>query len=352
MTCPNCGQETTGIKLNGKLFCSFCGELIKDPAELLEESYEHARFDSGGTQSIPKESTSLPVDSEPDYQQKRYKKGPSFSVGKNSAGMIKKHQRPRTDAREFGLVTNEPDPISEPELEAPDNMLIEAKSAPAPVTPEVKDTKEANFSLLPYEYRKELKQNAKKKQDILTSYLKETSGMSKEGKKPSKKNKTRKKKNVFARVTITLIITLILAGVGMVYYVNNYVINTATTEKKLNKNASFIHKKPRGVPEGYQLSYLSKAGNNYILYRYDFKGDRDRYVSMKAEKTDLKSAAEVIDVLGPGINFAKYSYDGLEFWQVESGEVYVVADNVLYTFSQSGELFDEIILDFARETML
>lgn len=40
MNCPNCHNETRGIKLNGKIFCNFCGEILKSQTEILEESYQ------------------------------------------------------------------------------------------------------------------------------------------------------------------------------------------------------------------------------------------------------------------------------------------------------------------------
>lgn len=40
MNCPNCKNETQGIKLNGKIFCNFCGEVIKEQTEILEEAYQ------------------------------------------------------------------------------------------------------------------------------------------------------------------------------------------------------------------------------------------------------------------------------------------------------------------------
>jgi hypothetical protein len=73
---------------------------------------------------------------------------------------------------------------------------------------------------------------------------------------------------------------------------------------------------------------------------------------MKAEKTDPKSSTEVVGALSPGTDFTNYTYDGFDFWQTEEGMVYVVEDDIIYTFAQSGELFDELLLKFAKETML
>jgi hypothetical protein len=43
LNCPKCNNETKGIKLNGKLYCTFCGEILRDQAEILEESYQQPK---------------------------------------------------------------------------------------------------------------------------------------------------------------------------------------------------------------------------------------------------------------------------------------------------------------------
>lgn len=42
MTCDACGQETTGVKLNGKLYCSNCGSLLEQKASPLKTTIEEA----------------------------------------------------------------------------------------------------------------------------------------------------------------------------------------------------------------------------------------------------------------------------------------------------------------------
>jgi ribosomal protein S17E len=156
MVCPKCGHETKGIKLNGKLFCSFCGEVIKDSTEILEESYQSTPVYAASapielTKPIsdyeakvisPDEhvNTVTPVSENPLSEKKiDFLKAeeeivdlieqaePEIASQAEVSVDIKKHQRPRTDHRDtdFELVENEPNPVAEPELESPHDMLVE-----------------------------------------------------------------------------------------------------------------------------------------------------------------------------------------------------------------------------------
>jgi hypothetical protein len=206
LNCPNCKNETQGIKLNGKIFCNFCGEAIKDQAEILEEAYQqmpiqvpqmNAQLDQNpepsGSLNLPPEAKrisglpikedasinlmkpdvmvekeiieaepnatspqtlqvnpapvvpniefekeikeleaeeeildlieELPTPKEPEIEEVVFENQPIIKQNRNRAGMV--------------VVKGEPDPITLPELEAPEEIQLESH-----YEEEVKDTKQ------------------------------------------------------------------------------------------------------------------------------------------------------------------------------------------------------------------
>ena len=402
MVCTNCGKETKGIKLNGKIFCSFCGEIIKDPTEILEEAYLHSPKNKE-TAASPKESPKNSIPEEmiprilrPDYEDEATarkepgkeevqlleaeeeiidliskKSSTNKAVKRAGNKTIRKHDRARTDARNFELIPNEPDPIAQPELEAPTDSLISDHEE----EPEVKPEKETGHMSeveprpmdltqnIPKEQKpiasvvkdreKSPDESKRKRQEIFTDYLRQTSGVSQSKNNRKKKKKTKKRKSHKLLWTFVILFIFIIGAGFLIYYANNVATDQSKIVKDLEANTSFNYNEPTGIPAGYELSYLSEKGENYIKYHYTFIGNRDKYVSVRIEPTEIKSEdifESIIKELKTGYSMTREG--GLEFWLTEDHKIFVIKDNVLYSFDQSGELFDEIIMNFALETIL
>ena len=556
MTCPSCGNETKGIKLNGKLFCSFCGVVIKDTAEILEESYEHldtpnnspradtklpgpATVASNNLTQIPAEQEIIPpnlgeeplptahdasiLEAEKEVIEIIEEMADEQPAIKIQDGIIKKHERTRTDLKQeslpkkpnpltepeslqnesiadaqnkenkeivdnyedpkspnefpnfetdikYNLAVGEPDPITEPELESPHDDLIEDEQdeqieevkdnfeaheiakeippsepdlgyelvdgepdpikepeleaphddlitdnqekdidiqpknpgnafsrpltaattdnelpieAPKPITEPERETLEnelfekvsgEDFDIEPNkqkapdsppasDQKKNLEDKKKRNRELLSSYLKLTSGVGQDNQSNKKGKKSKKKKKrVNNKTPIKLgkwfwvgagIAFFVVAIGALVIYVHSTAINEAKIQTDIEKNVDFVFEKPAAALPGYRLSYLSESGGNFINYYYTFAKDKKRYLSIKIEPTDLKPQ-EIGDKLitKEGTSFSQTELSGLQFWQTDDNQIYVIKDDLLYSFMHSGEVLDGVLLDYAQEMLL
>lgn len=364
MKCPKCGQETRGIKLNGKLFCGFCGEVIKDSVEILEESYQDQPINvvaperiepkiiaegmaPGKSEKTEAPMTDLPGEVTPAIDGEHRAKRKITLRNKT----IAKHDRPRVDSHGFDLILNEPDPIDKPELAAPLEMLVE-KPVEVATGNEREEAKkgETNYNLLSKKELNDIETKRKQKQQALAEYLRQTSGTTGQ-KKKKKKSKTKAKRRWLVFGAISLCATLVFAA--LVYYVNFYAVKEERIASDLKQKASFPYQVPSGIPEGYRLSYLSDSNSNYVKYFYVFANDDKRYISVKIEPTDV-APSDVLDkiIKNEEVDFTQISANGLEFWQTKNNKIYVVKNGLLYSFENSGELFADSFLRFAKETLL
>lgn len=381
MVCPNCGKETKGIKLNGKLFCTFCGETLKSPAEILEESYQ-------GQDLSPKTETVVGDDTKEETRSTEAKiitpegdtkdnppnadlleaeeevlevieKMPTPKVApiiKDTT--IKKHQRQRADRMNFDLIEGEPDPIAEPELESPKEDLIsdnvqEKVSEIEMTTADEDDKPNSGFPLMPKEQRDELKARAKHHQDLLNIFLKETAGALAD-KKPKKKQKNkRRQKNGFRWTWIVApLLILVILLIGVTYYVNVYATDPIKISSDIKDKTTFVYTEPQAAP-GYEISYLSSSDKNYAEYYFTFIGDKKRFVIVRIEPTTITKTQVQTEVVNKeNTNYSLAIIDGLEFWQTENHRIFVLKNDLLYTFSSSSELSTDELLNYAEETLL
>jgi len=264
LICSNCNKETKGIKLNGKIFCSFCGEIIKDPTEILEEAYQHTP-ENKETIGLQKKSSEnsipegmIPKILNPDSEneanthkepgekevqlleaeeeiidliaKKSSVKKSSIKIGSKT---IKKHGRTRTDAQDFELVPNEPDPIAQPELEPPTDSLISdheeeqeaevgsaKEESPKPQASIPKKPKKHNPKAIADESKETLLDESKRKrQKIFTDYLRQTSGVSQNNATGKKQTNDSKSKSRQAIWMLMILLIIFIGACAAVYYV-------------------------------------------------------------------------------------------------------------------------------------
>jgi uncharacterized Zn finger protein (UPF0148 family) len=370
MTCPNCGKETKGIKLNGKLFCNFCGEIIKDSTDILEEKYKHNPMGVKSKASEMKPATPEVIQQteiETDMLEAE-KEVLELITNRQHIGKpkilkdmsIKKHQRPRVGHNNYDLIPGEPDPVSNPEIESPhDSLLEDDRGQTDPKTPTTdalpKDDSKNAYNFMPKADRDTLKAKEKQKQDVFTSFLKETTRAISDKNPPKKKKKSleHSHKHKILWTFIAIIFVTLIAIAGLVYYVNVVANNETKIQKGLEDNINFNYHKPTEAPAGYKLSYLSQSDSNYVFYYYVYTGDDNRFISLKVEQTSLKTG----DILNSFIKNKTVSYsmlkkNDLEFWKTSSNNIYVIDNSILYTFSGSTGVNIDLLSSYAEGVLL
>lgn len=182
MICPSCQEETRGIRINGKVFCSVCGEKIAHPTEeaavTVDTEKKEKQTPTKQESEDPKpkiitregedlnllnaELTALEMIEEEaireeeaeedafikDLGKSEKKSKPTKTKAKKTKEKPKiekrtivKHNRKRTDLKpkSFMVIEGEPDPITTPELEFPTEMEVTAAKSyknTSPVTRE------------------------------------------------------------------------------------------------------------------------------------------------------------------------------------------------------------------------
>ncbi len=306
MICPHCNKETKGIRLNGKVYCAFCGEVTKDPTELLEES----------------------------YTKKLDKRKPKNNIIKSS--------RMRTDHNGFKILENEPDPIEEPELESPRDMKLSTKK------PQISKDIEGSNPFIDKKDLNEMRENAKKRQALLNEYFR------KGAEEISKKNSTTKKrkKKISNKYFLFIAIFLIILGFGfLVYYVNNYALNEEKIKTSIKEQANFEYAEPSYMTPGYSLSYLSSAEPTKVKYVYTHF-EKDYQIQITAETTSNQNN-DIYEtyIKNKTAHYTSQIIKDVNLYTVDFNTIYFVKDGVNYTIF-SDKLSQEELLKIAESIIL
>lgn len=458
MICNNCGSETKGIKLNGKLFCTNCGEalLVSDAQSPTSQTSSQPP-----QPEIPKEAPAVPTPIQPqaspqalqtsapkpplhneplrppepkiispegvdtsktkkelatleaeekvlelveentkkeaDDIKKAAIKDEQFSqllaletmeapttdvkVAANAeiaeqrkaafkSAEIKKHNRDRIahkKAKEWMMIPNEPDLEEKPELGAPTEDQIEPpKEALAekeigetdldlvhPKEMPVEKSEETfirSFSAPPENVDEDITPQEKiSKQKALGEYLKATAVTTPVQKKRIKEKRKRKKhgyKKFF--VVLIILLLLIFSFIGLVLYVNLYAINPNRARESAEATVTFSYKKPSYVPSGYEISYKTNAGQNFIDYVYEYTPDKSKTLEIKISKTDLTKEnlfSEKVQKLGK--SYAQITKEDINFYFVEENSFYFVKDGLMYEIVSSSNISQDELTKIA-----
>ncbi|MDD3480846.1 MAG: DUF4367 domain-containing protein [Patescibacteria group bacterium] len=334
MNCPKCGKETKGVRLNGNIYCNFCGELIKKG-----QAKEKGVKDK--TEKVPDTFNSTPVAKiiGKDGEEKTEEVGlleaeekvlevienENTAQGKRPIIMGKaniiKSGRKRADHHDLSVIMGEPDPIEEPELPSPKELEIESKSADEP-----------DYPLLDAQHREELSEKNKARQSFLNAYLKEStkeiSGNNTEKKR--KKHKERKSHKVFW-ISFVVLLLLALSFTGLVIYVNYFAVNPENIETDLLDDATFSYTKPTYITPGYELSYLSKVEEDKVEYVYESQLEEGEIIIIRVIDVRTKDVDIYEDYIeGTGADYSSILVGGLVAWTAGDNTVYLKKDGIVY----------------------
>jgi hypothetical protein len=366
MVCSNCSQETNGIKINKKLFCTNCGEAIyaaEIPATAVASSQAPA------TPPIPtaisrdgSKKTEKDIQKEIDLlgaeekviellDKKKAIPKPKTKVGKKS---IVKHNRERTEhkkEKDFMMVYNEPDPIAEPELVSPHDDQIESSKGPEFDVKE-EDIKidlsaindEEKYPLVDRKKLADINEKKKRHHEILASFLK--SGASQASQKKHKKADTKRKLMITAYILIPVII--VSALVGLVFYVNLYGNKAEPAVKKAESAVGFSYTSPQYVPLGYALTYLTTGDANAINYDYQYGSEKAKRLNIYISKTTLTRESIFKEFLVPkGEPYTQETRGEAEYWLLSDSALYFVSNNLLYEIISSDKMPSEELTKIA-----
>jgi hypothetical protein len=405
VVCNNCKSETNGLKLNNRLYCTECGFLLSAPeptteAELPEiiNSNEATIESKVGDFEVPKiseeaeefslapleaeeEVLDLVIDKAKELEGNEDKHGSVKSTAKaklpKTSNTIKKHNRHRTDLKkegDFTLIPGEPDPIAEPEIEAPevDTAQNEITDIDIPVIVEasdkeeveekkvepvvVKDIEEPKSVAAPVIIEAENVKEEKGNEDspkqnpnneVLLKYFQKQVDKGTSGKKQTKKKKKKGFKwGLFWAITIPVIVVLCL--IGLVLYVNLYAGKPEVALERAEQRATFAHLKADYIPAGYTLSYKTNGSEKQIEYVYEYQPEPTRTIIIRAEKTNLLAEdirPKVIDPLGK--TFINITESGRSLWIVGDNSLYFIENGILYTITSSGDITNAELIKIA-----
>lgn len=457
MVCEKCGNETKGIKLNGKLFCTNCGEALEasqiqapapqpvpqttppkevvvapvvplpnlasalsvNPPEPKGEPVISATVPPEITPIIPAEPPEPKViTGEGDDLSKKQKGIEALKAEEEALKMIesaaaqkalsdkreatkeveiaqkeakekaiqvreeivekiaqteiKKHNRDRITHKKETVWTvfpNEPDPVGEPEIETPTEDQIEepkeklaeikynesdlnlASPKKIPPEPKIKSQEKNEYPLLDKKKTEKIQEKRKSHQKILNEFLKSTAAPTDPAKeKPKKEKKKKRKKSGHKKLFVILIIfaVLILGFVGLVLYVNFYAINPDRAKNSAESTISFGYKKPSYVPNGYELSYKTNAGKDFINYVYEYSPDKSKTLEIKISKSDLtKENFFVQKIQSLGKNYSQTKAGDIDLYFIEENGLYFLNNGLFYEITASGQLSQEELTKIA-----
>lgn len=394
MICPKCHAETDGIKINNYLYCSSCGEKIQEvevrtlasnadnreetpqpkvihEAEAVEEEIdtlgaELSTIDliteAGERLEQEKELATLEAEEEVlellekkpldkleinpldrlEAKKPTKKEKPLDKL--EAKKEIVKHNRNRADhhyQKDFLMIPGEPDPFDIPELISPKDDMITAPQAPKSPDLDMKLPETERFPLVEKDKIKEIKAKREKHQKVLTSFLKEGASQA------SKVKKNRKKKKFL--LIFLPVVTAILVVVGLVAFINLYVLDTNRVIKKAEESVSFNYKKPNYLPYGYELSSNTNGTKEEISYAYNYLPDPKQTINITIKKSDL-GEKEVFDtyVGREGNTYKEFTKDGTTYWTVNEKEIYFKNQDLLYLIKASDKIGTEELLKIAQ----
>lgn len=355
MICPHCNNDNNGIRLNGKLYCVSCGEIMKDVIENLEYSYkihgtqskrniyEPRRFSKDSVDITPQNNTKeninlLKAEEEilESIEEIATKKVDSKikKLDNNVATNHKiiKKNRERINIKppsDYSLIYGEPDPINEPELPPPHDMQVEEHK-------NIDFNKEINYPLHTRQEQTKIHENVRKKQKALTNFFKEASNnIPTRGKGRRRTNR----KTKISLLIIALIVTLIAGAIGMFFYVNNVATNPKIITDKIESKTDFTFKKPEYIPPGYEISYKSYAYGNEIHYYYEYLPDTNNVIIISISETDVASDNFLESTIIPmGQKYYKYPLDNLSIWFVGNNKAIFINKNLIYEIFTTNEI--------------
>lgn len=375
MVCGNCGQETKGIRINQKLFCTNCGEKISivpipDQDVLPAPAVPVVPKPETSTSAIPKriskdgqEIVSKGREREIDLLEAEEKiieviekqnKGKKTQIKKkvprkqkkrSKVRPIIKHNRDRADnhkKKDYLVIPNEPDPIKEPELLSPHDDQIEASKGP---NVKIEDTgvkinlsspdTDVRYPLVDKEKIKDIQEKQQRHNVALFNFFK--SGASQANKKITKKKIKNRGWKIFLTIGIPLI--CIVFFVGLVLYVNLYGNKAVPAVKKAESSVSFNYKKPRYVPARYELTYQTSGDSDSINYDYIYLPSAGTKLNIKISKTEIKVSELYGKIINPlNKEYATEKKDEVELWLVNDTSLYFISDNLLYEIISSDKM--------------
>lgn len=167
-------------------------------------------------------------------------------------------------------------------------------------------------------------------------------------KKPKKKQKEPKLKkpknknllptNFKKPIIVTAVILFFVAGLtGLVLYVNNFAIKEENIASRIEAAPAFEYNQPVYLPPGYNLSYESSSGKNYIEYKYN-KFDRSEAITFTATSVDTN-----LDVFNDYVKTNGSTYKNIivgetSVWILEDKKIYFKISNVLYEITSSAKM--------------
>lgn len=396
MICPFCNEETSGIKLNNKSYCSNCGELLNAPVKLIEDLPAKTQEKSFSTSPQAKlvsvdgesgaaidllgaELSALDLIREAAEQKE---KDAAFETEineleaeeeildiltkNNSTGEIKndtdkeivKHNRPRIHKNfqgDYLLVKNEPNPIATPELVFPHDDQIASGAIDTEITApvkketeglqeneEVKDflSEEVHYPFFDDKPKTEINIKNKEHQEVLTRFLKEGAS------KASRTKKKRKRRKLLLPILITLGALMLLAG--LVLFVKlyapgiNFLNNTAEVENEFN------YKQPEYMPAGYELTRQQTIDDG-IRYSYEYLPDNSKTINIDISATKKTEKDIFTDhVAQNGNSYLEVKNDNGLFWIINDQRIVFVKENLLYVVVASDKISTEELLKVAE----
>jgi hypothetical protein len=368
MICSSCGTETNGIKLNEKIFCTNCGEVLSIPKQVEPEpieiepetkSYSAPReFEptakvidvEGNQKKLEKEIETLEAEEEVidliTKDLKSPKKGPKKEL-KNTE--IKKHNRPRVfhqRSDDFKVYLNEPNPIKDPELEVPHDDLITEKSEeenePQIVVPAVEEA--PGTALLEDEVRQRVEAKKAVHRKAFVGFLKSGTSQATAIKKKKEKDHHYRKLMIVLGATILFII-----GSGaFIYYMNNFGLNPDHQATVAEKSSGMSIKRPGYTPPGYALSFLTSGQKDSINYVYEYLPDKNKRIDVIVTKTNM-SEDELFasTVKSSGKNYEETTEDDTRVWYIDNKIIVFVKNGLSFqvmanTETAKGTLFKMI----------
>ncbi|MDD3679008.1 MAG: hypothetical protein PHT36_02055 [Patescibacteria group bacterium] len=379
MDCQVCQKKSAGIKINGKIFCPYCGEIIKDPTELLEESYEKKSKKEDGFDDV----SSVPENQEPkakriDKEGKEIEKiKEDIKSSKTEREVIEKIEELslkkkkeltkiknkkiiKSNRNRIGMsvLPNEPDPIKVLELEPPTNLEIQKKIDLA--NQDHGQEKEKGKKNRNKKEADKEKISAKKELDILSEkteskesdFLKNKLNLKKTKDKkmlPRKQGACQKKRRVLF-IVLLFFVALVILGGGTVFYVNNFVINPSIVLERIEKKPKFDFKRPVFMPPGYEINHLSSSNDKTIEYVFQ-KFDKSNQIKIKEtflSDNGFEIYREI--VAKKNVDYKLFSLDDdNEIWLLGKREAYFINKDILFEIVTTDQIPEEDLLKIAKD---
>lgn len=183
-----------------------------------------------------------------------------------------------------------------------------------------------------------------KHKQVFSDFLK--SGLS----QTTKHKKKKVKKGIGKKLMSTIIIILIVlaAIAGFVFYVNTYILNNDNAVKKAESTFG-QSLRPGYLPLGYQASYETNASSNGIDYVYLYSPNKSNRIDIKITKTDVTPETILEKVIKPlGKDYTQSQLDNTTIWYVGTGKALFIKDSKLYEITSSAKISSEELRKIAE----